>query len=54
MSYNNLYIVDNSEEKQSVKEYLTQWCKVSKQMDIATGYLEIGGFLCLDTHWQND
>lgn len=52
MSYNNLYIVDNSEEKQSVKEYLTQWCKVSKQMDIATGYLEIGGFLCLDTHWQ--
>lgn len=52
MSSNNLYIVDNSNEQQSVKEYLIDWCKVSKQMDIATGYLEIGGFLALDTHWQ--
>ena len=52
MAYNNLYIVDNSTEQQSVKEYLTDWCKVSKQMDIATGYLEIGGLLALDTHWQ--
>ena len=52
MAHNNLYIVDNSTEQQSVKEYLTDWCKVSKQMDIATGYLEIGGLLALDTHWQ--
>lgn len=52
MAYNNLYIVDNSTEQQSVKEYLTDWCKVSKQMDIATGYLEIGGLLALETHWQ--
>ena len=52
MAYNNLYIVDNSTEQQSVKEYLIDWCKVSKQMDIATGYLEIGGLLALDTHWQ--
>lgn len=52
MLSNNLYIVDNSNEQQSVKEYLIDWCKVSKQMDIATGYLEIGGFLALDTHWQ--
>lgn len=52
MSYKDLYIVDNSTEQQSVKEYLIDWCKVSKQMDIATGYLEIGGLLALDMHWQ--
>lgn len=52
MPHNDLYIVDNSTEQQSVKEYLIDWCKVSKQMDIATGYLEIGGLLALDTHWQ--
>ena len=49
---NNLYIVDNSSEDQSVKHYLKEWCSVSKQMDIATGYLEIGGLLTLDTEWQ--
>ena len=52
MAHKNLYIVDNSSEDQSVKKYLTEWCSVSKQMDIATGYLEIGGLLTLDTHWQ--
>lgn len=52
MSYSDLYIVDNSLEDQSVKQYLVDWCSVSKQMDIATGYLEVGGFLSLDTHWQ--
>ncbi len=52
MSRTNLYIVDNSTEQQSVKEYLADWCSISKQMDIATGYLEIGGLLSLDTHWQ--
>lgn len=52
MAHNDLYIVDNSTEQQSVKEYLTDWCQVSRQMDIATGYLEIGGLLALDTHWQ--
>lgn len=52
MPNNNLYIVDNSTEEQSVKQYLIDWCNVSKQMDIATGYLEIGGLLSLDSHWQ--
>ena len=52
MDYKNLYIVDNSEEEMSVKKYLHEWCSVSKQMDIATGYLEIGGLLTLDTDWQ--
>lgn len=53
MAYKNIYISDNSSERQSVKRYLTEWCAVSKQMDIATGYLEIGGLLELDTHWQH-
>ena len=52
MPHQNLYIVDNSSEQQSVKEYLIDWCKVSRQMDIATGYLEIGGLLALDNNWQ--
>lgn len=52
MAHSNLYIVDNASDKQSVKTYLGEWCKVSKQMDIATGYLEIGGFLSLDSNWQ--
>lgn len=45
---NNLYIVDNASEDQSVKKYLQEWCSISNQMDIATGYLEIGGLLALD------
>ena len=52
MKHNNLYIVDNSDTDASVKKYLTEWCSVSKQMDIATGYLEIGGLLALDGNWQ--
>lgn len=52
MSTNDLYIVDNSSEEQSVKDYLKEWCSLSKQMDIATGYLEIGGLLELDCEWQ--
>lgn len=52
MKHNNLYIVDNSDADASVKKYLTEWCSVSKQMDIATGYLEIGGLLALDGNWQ--
>ena len=52
MAHNDLYIVDNSEEVQSVKAYLSDWCSVSKQMDIATGYFEIGSLLALDSDWQ--
>lgn len=52
MSHKNLYIVDNNSEEQSVKKYLSQWCGISKQMDIATGYWEIGGLLSLDQEWQ--
>ena len=48
----HLYTVDNSDEEHSVKRYLKDWCSISKQMDIATGYLERGGLLELDKDWQ--
>ena len=52
MGHSDLYIVDNGNDEQIVKKYLREWCLISKQMDIATGYLEIGGLLSLDTEWQ--
>lgn len=52
MRHDNLYIVDNIKEEQSVKNYLQEWATISKQMDIATGYMEIGGLLELDSYWQ--
>ena len=52
MSHDALYIVDNSSEKASVKNYLSEWCSISKQMDIATGYFEIGGLLTLGEECQ--
>ncbi|MCR4745754.1 MAG: DEAD/DEAH box helicase family protein [Lachnospiraceae bacterium] len=52
MEHKRLFIVDNSSELKSVKQYLTEWCDASRQMDIATGYLEIGGLLDLDQNWQ--
>ena len=52
MSHSDLYIVDNSADEKTVLKYLSEWCSVSKQMDIATGYLEVGGLLALDQSWQ--
>lgn len=49
---NGLYYVDNSLDNWNMRDYLREWCKVSKQMDVATGYLEIGGLLDLDQEWQ--
>jgi len=53
MAHSNLYIVDNSSPDLSVKKYLNEWCEISRQMDIATGYFEIGGLLELEGKWQN-
>jgi hypothetical protein len=53
MAHNDLYIVDNSTPEHSVRKYLNEWCVISRQMDIATGYFEIGGLLELDGKWQN-
>ena len=52
MAHSDLYIVDNSSEEKTVHKYLSEWCSVSKQMDVATGYLEIGGFVFSSAFWE--
>ena len=44
-----LFIVDNSEENWKVLRYLHDWCQISKAIDIATAYFEIGSLLALDS-----
>lgn len=47
-----LFIVDNSDEDWKVKRYLHEWCSLSKSIDVASGYFEIGSLLALDGEWQ--
>src|SRR5271169_120324 len=47
-----LFIVDNSNEDWKVLRYLHDWCQISKSIDIATGYFEIGSLLALKDEWQ--
>ena len=37
-----LFIVDNSADDWKALRYLRDWCQLSKSVDIATGYFEIG------------
>jgi hypothetical protein len=47
-----LFIVDNSAEDWKAVRYLRDWCQLSKALDVATGYFEIGSLLALDGEWQ--
>src|SRR5437764_12561590 len=47
-----LCIVDNSDEDWKVLRYLHDWCQISRSIDIATGYFEIGALLGLKDEWQ--
>jgi hypothetical protein len=47
-----LFIVDNSDVDWKVLRYLHDWCQLSKAIDIATGYFEIGSLLGLKDEWQ--
>lgn len=47
-----LFIVDNSDVDWKVLRYLHDWCQLSKGIDIATGYFEIGALLGLKDEWQ--
>ena len=47
-----LFIVDNSDTDWKVRSYLSDWCALSRAIDIATGYFEIGALLALDGKWQ--
>ncbi len=48
----NPYIVDNSISGWQVHEYLRKWTEFTGELDIATGYFEIGALLKLDGAWQ--
>ena len=47
-----LFIVDNSDVDWKVLRYLHDWCQISKAIDVATGYFEIGALLELKDEWQ--
>ena len=47
-----LFIVGNSDTDWKVLKYLHDWCQISKAIDIATGYFEIGSLLALRDEWQ--
>ena len=47
-----LFIVDNSEEDWKVLRYLHDWCEISKSIDIASAYFDIGSLLALQEQWQ--
>ena len=47
-----LFIVDNSDDDWKVLRYLHDWCQISKAIDCATGYFEIGSLLALKDEWQ--
>jgi len=46
-----LFIVDNSDDEWKVLRYLHDWCQLSKAIDIASGYFEIGSILALGHEW---
>ncbi len=48
----DLFIVDNSDRDWKVLRYLREWCGLSRALDVATGYFEIGSLLALDGAWQ--
>jgi hypothetical protein len=50
-SGSDLFIVDNSDVDWKVVRYLHDWCQISKAIDIATGYFEIGALLALKDEW---
>jgi hypothetical protein len=47
-----LFIVDNSDTDWKVLKYLHDWFRISKAIDIATGYFGIGSLLTLRDEWQ--
>jgi superfamily II DNA or RNA helicase len=47
-----LFIVDNSDADWKVLRYLHDWCQISRQFDIASGYFELGALLGLKDEWQ--
>ncbi len=49
---NDRFIVDNSDADGKVCDYLKKWCALSRTVDIAAGYFEIGALLALGETWS--
>ncbi len=52
-SASDFFIVDNSDADWKVRSYLKDWCELSRAIDVATGYFEIGALLTLEEKWQS-
>ncbi|MEG8041741.1 SNF2-related protein [Sphingomonas sp. LR59] len=48
----DLFIIDNTDSEWDVLRYLAGWCRLSKGLDVASAYFEIGSLLALDGQWQ--
>lgn len=51
-SGSDLFIVDNSDSDWKLHRHLKEWCELSKAINVATGYFEVGGLLTLNGAWQ--
>lgn len=51
-SGSDLFIVDNSDEEWLALRYLRDWCQISRSIDVASAYFEIGALLALEGEWQ--
>ncbi len=49
----SLFIVDNSVSGWTGLRYLEEWADITRALDVATGFFEIGALLALDGKWQN-
>lgn len=49
----DLFLVDNSPNGMSALSYLEEWSELSRTMDVATGYFEIGALLALGGKWRS-
>ena len=47
-----MFIIDNTDDNWKALNYLNEWCELSKQFDIATGYFEISSLIAMDGQWQ--
>lgn len=47
----DLFIVDNSDSDWKVARYLSEWAPIARQLDVATGFFEIGGLLAIGDAW---
>ena len=51
-SGSELFIVDNTDDEWQALRYLRDWCQISRSIDVASAYFEIGSLLGLDGEWQ--